>query len=478
MHGNREGTTGDGRPTGVWTTHHPSAAPADLDRLLPPTCGPSGLGEAKDRGKLTLIAWSAVVEIMDTPRGRLIILGSGETAPTMVEMHRSTLAAAGPGPALILDSSYGFQENVDTITQKAANYFAESVGRVMTPLQWRTRLEGLQLDQVLTAVRRARSVYAGPGSPSYTMRVWGETGFAEAIETLISAGGTATFSSAAAIALGAVAMPTHEIYRGGADPYWLPGTNVLGQLTGISAALIPHYDLQPKNGSHDTRCCYIGERRMRELELQLPDDTHLIGIDEHTALILDLDAGTARVFGRGGVTIRIDNDSQVLSAGAEVPIDDLKPSTRAARVPGTQSTPGLRERQHDPRTLPGAADAAYAAFTHALATRSGEAAAAAVLELEQTLADGRQSTGPADEFDSARRILRGMILELASSADQGLSDPRQVLEPLVEALLEQRAAARARRDFGAADVMRDRLAGAGIEVRDSPLGVEWTLQPQ
>ena len=34
--------------------------------------------------------------------GRLVIMGSGETAPTMVEVHRSVLRAAGEGPALLL----------------------------------------------------------------------------------------------------------------------------------------------------------------------------------------------------------------------------------------------------------------------------------------------------------------------------------------------------------------------------------------
>jgi cyanophycinase-like exopeptidase len=428
-------------------------------------------------GNPVLLAYSVVVEMKDMRQGRLVILGSGETAPTMVEMHRSVLAAAGPGPALILDSSYGFQENVDTITQKAANYFAESVGRVMTPVQWRTRLEGLELDRVLTAIRRARAVYAGPGSPSYTMRVWGDSGFAEAVEVLIAAGGTGTFSSAAAIALGVVATPTHEMYRGGADPYWLPGTNLLGRLTGINAALVPHYDLQPKNGTHDTRRCYIGERRMRQLEVQLPAGAHLIGIDEHTALILHLSEGKAAVFGRGAVTVRVDGNSQVIPAGTEIPISDLNPETPAVTAPTMQEAVEVRDPRHNLDTLPRAAEAAYAAFAQALAARSGQAAAAAVLQLEQTLADACPPANQADEAGSARRALRGMILELASSADQGLSDPRKIVEPLVEALLEQRAAARERRDFGAADAMRDRLAGAGIEVRDSPRGVEWSLQP-
>jgi cysteinyl-tRNA synthetase len=70
-----------------------------------------------------------------------------------------------------------------------------------------------------------------------------------------------------------------------------------------------------------------------------------------------------------------------------------------------------------------------------------------------------------------------MVLELVAAAEDGVSDPRELIEPLVDALLEQRAAARSRRDFAAADSMRDRLVGAGIDVRDCAVGVEWSLAP-
>jgi hypothetical protein len=310
------------------------------------------------------------------------------------------------------------------------------------------------------------------------MRVWGGSGFAEAVGAVVGAGGTATFSSAAAIALGVVAMPTHEIYRGGADPFWLPGTDLLGQLTGIRAAEIPHYDLAPKNGSHDTRCCYIGERRMRMLELKLPDGAHLIGVDEHTALVLDLAAGTARVFGRGGVTVRFDNTFEVLPAGTVVPLSALGPAIDTAPDVGTAGAaePRVNPAHCEPTSLRTGADAAYAAFTAALASLNADAAGPIVLGLEQTLADASLGWSHPDDATHARRTLRGMVLELASAAANGLTDPRKVLEPLVDALLEQRAAARDRRDFAAADVMRDRLADAGVEVRDSAIGVEWSLR--
>ena len=52
---------------------------------------------------------------------------------------------------------------------------------------------------------------------------------------------------------------------------------------------------------------------------------------------------------------------------------------------------------------------------------------------------------------------------------------RVALDALVQVELAARAAARAGRDFAAADVIRDRLLAAGIAVEDTPDGARWTL---
>ncbi len=412
--------------------------------------------------------------------GRLVIMGSGETAPTMVEVHRSVLRAAGEGPALLLDTPYGFQENADSITKRAVEYFARNVGRSVTPLTWRGRLDGAELDLVLASIRRARSVFAGPGSPTYALRMWEGSGMAQALVALARGGGTITFASAAALTLGVVAVPVYEIYKSGAVPSWVPAMDVLRELTGLAAAVIPHYD-NTEGGTHSTRFCYLGERRLRLLEPELPADAHVLGVDEHTALVLDLAAGTACVLGHGTVTTRVDGVSRTLPTGAVVPIAELAGERDAGQdrersAPFTAPPAGAAPVEAPaPRSVRAVADRARNTFDAALAAGDADAAGSAVLGLEQALHDWSADTLQSGDEDHARRTVRGMVLELARAAEGGLADPRERLAPLVEVLLEQRDAARQEGDFALADALRDRLTAAGVTVQDTVQGSRWTV---
>jgi cysteinyl-tRNA synthetase len=66
----------------------------------------------------------------------------------------------------------------------------------------------------------------------------------------------------------------------------------------------------------------------------------------------------------------------------------------------------------------------------------------------------------------------------AWAAQAGAGDERltEAVDALVAGLLEQRAAARAAKDFAAADAIRDRIKAAGIEIEDTPTGPKWSLE--
>jgi cysteinyl-tRNA synthetase len=64
-------------------------------------------------------------------------------------------------------------------------------------------------------------------------------------------------------------------------------------------------------------------------------------------------------------------------------------------------------------------------------------------------------------------------LEWASTAEADLT---AVVDSLVRVALHQRKAARERKDYAAADAVRDQLAEAGILVEDTATGARWTLK--
>ena len=55
-------------------------------------------------------------------------------------------------------------------------------------------------------------------------------------------------------------------------------------------------------------------------------------------------------------------------------------------------------------------------------------------------------------------------------------DLTPVVDALVRGLLEQRAEARAAKDFATADAIRDRIKAAGVEIEDTPTGPNWSVQ--
>ena len=105
--------------------------------------------------------------------GRLVIIGSGETAPTMVKVHRSLIEASPSGPRAMLDTPFGFQANADDLTGKVQDYFAEAVGSPIEVARWRRRDEALTVrERSLALLDRSSYVFAGPGSPTYALGQW------------------------------------------------------------------------------------------------------------------------------------------------------------------------------------------------------------------------------------------------------------------------------------------------------------------
>jgi cyanophycinase-like exopeptidase len=415
----------------------------------------------------------------------LVVMGSGETAPTMVRIHREVFAATGDGQAAMVDTPFAFQNNADELVERTLAYFSESLGRTLAVASWRRRDDPvLDQEKALRVLRSSAWAFVGPGSPTYALRQWTGTALPAALVDVVGRGGTLVMGSAAAATLGTHAVPVYEIYKAGADPYWAEGIDVLGSLTGLAAVVVPHYNNR-EGGTHDTRFCYLGERRLALMEQQLPPATGVLGVDEHTALLIDTVARHATVAGSGVLTVRWRGQSRTFAAGTVLGFDDLAAllaGDRAAAVvaaAGPVAAPAEPDDVTDspePLSLRASADDAERRFESSLAARDADGCVGAVLDLEAAIHSWSADTLQSDEQDHARQVLRTLVVRLGELAEVGARDPRSVVEPYVEALLSVRAAARAAKDFATSDLVRDRLTDAGVEVRDTPDGVDWTLR--
>ena len=419
----------------------------------------------------------------------LVIIGSGETSPTMSKVHRElfTRLPSSAGPAVMLDTPFGFQENADDVAAKAVTYFRESVNQDVSVVSFRSadEMDAVALETVLTRLREARWVFSGPGSPSYALKQWRDTQVPTLLADKLRTGGCLIFASAAAVTLGPYSLPVYEIYKVGEPPRWIDGLDLLAAV-GLRAVVIPHFN-NAEGGRHDTRYCYVGERRLRVLEAQLPEDVFILGVDEHTACIIDLDAESVTIAGLGGLTVRYRERFERVESGQTLSVNCIRQLARdvahagvraeslvstvvAGTNAGTQPEPVLARSP-----LLDEIARIEKAFAESLAARDTRGAVGAVLELDDLLVEWSRDTLQSDELDRGRAALRSMVVRLGEAAEAGVRDPREAVAPFVDALLAARGRARAERRWAEADELRGALVDAGVEVRDTPEGTEWQV---
>jgi hypothetical protein len=316
------------------------------------------------------------------------------------------------------------------MSEKLEEYFAVSLHVAMNTLHFPTYERVSEIERTLfkQAVRDATYVFAGPGSPTYALAQWAPLHFGDDLLSVLSHGGTLCISSAASLTLGTYTAPIYEIYKvGDLAPRWRDGLDVLGAF-GLNCAVIPHFD-NAEGRNYDTRYCYLGEPRLRELERQLPDGVGTLGVDEHTAVIFDFERDELRVEGRSNGHWRVGQDSVTLENGHSYNLEDLRNAPPARR---SMSDADELNDDRDP-----------------------------IIQLAEQAALKTE--------DGALALAR--LVQLASSANEGFVDPA----PLIDGLLEARQELRSQGHFEVADRLRHLLVDNGIEIQDTPAGAVWTM---
>ena len=260
---------------------------------------------------------------MQEVNGSIAILGSGETSPNLVSVHRNLINKIdGEVIAFLIDTPFGFQENADQLVDKLIEFYDVSLNLEINLASFRNKkyFKSVEYFEFIKKIQSSNFIFSGPGSPSYATKNWIDTDVPEIFKERLCSGSSLIFASAAASTLGIRTIPVYEIYKVGIDPYWEKRINLL-EVFDIDCVVVPHFN-NKEGGNHDTSISYLGAKRMEILQEIQP--TNILGIDEHTALIIDAKENLFEVEGLGQVTVINQNETQNFKNGEKYSLDDLR----------------------------------------------------------------------------------------------------------------------------------------------------------
>lgn len=376
--------------------------------------------------------------------GRITLVGAGELMAAMSSIHRAALKRLGQVPkAVFLDTTAGFETNVDAIGEKAVEYYAHHLQTALRIASYRHRdaCTPSQLAAAVAAIREANLIFAGPGSPTYAIRQWRDSPVWQAVVESFEAGADLLFASAASISLGRFAIPVYEIYKAGEDPYWAEGLNLMSKL-GLELAIVPHFDDNSGGEHYDSRFCYMGAKRFDLLQERLPADVTILGIDAYTGICFDPSTRSAAVSGQGGVTLMGEGGVKRFGAGSELPFEAFRA---------------------DSREIVSTYDAEHAVSGYEF---TDEASDGDPLKELTHYIEGLGSLTGNQKVDLLARL---QALQAQSSPGSN-----EAQDQLIDLVVELREALRGAKRYDMADKARDLLDQMGFELGDTPQGARWS----
>ncbi|UCD32362.1 MAG: hypothetical protein JSV38_00175, partial [Desulfobacterales bacterium] len=371
----------------------------------------------------------------------------------------------------------GFQLNVDEISRKAVEYFRVHVQQQLEVASYKSPeiTTALEAETTFHVLRHANFVLFGPGSPTYTIRQLQETPIPEILSTIIRSGGCMVAASAAALTMGRYTLPVYEIYKVGQEIHWVDGLDILASF-GFNLIVVPHWN-NAEGGTHDTRFCFMGEPRFNQLEALLPEDATILGIDEHTACIVDLESQQIDIQGIGGVTIRRRGREIKFSKGEQIPFEALVKEINLGewKIKGPDEIDQTQDLGTAKGSLLDQLHVIKASFHKGLANHDQKEATSALLELDSTIWQAQKKLEDEESISQAREMLRDSIVLLGTELNLSPHHLRKYLTPLVEQMLQLRAQFRKKQKWSEADSIRDTLLQINVLVEDTEDGFRWRI---
>jgi hypothetical protein len=261
--------------------------------------------------------------------GIIALFGSGETSKQGRRIHEHLLdSLPRPPKVAIVETPAGFQPNIDSVTSRLRAFFEHNLQNyrpivTTVPARCRGGVHDVDAPSNIVTLQTADLIFAGPGSPTYAARVLSGSRTMEAIRRRVADGAALSLASAAAIAFGRYALPVYEIFKVGDDLHWATGLDLFAEF-GLNLTVVPHWNNAEGGRDLDTSHAYVGSERFERLLELLPGSTTILGVDEHTACLIDVDGGSAQVLGAGATRILAGGEERAFESGDSFSIDLLR----------------------------------------------------------------------------------------------------------------------------------------------------------
>ncbi len=365
------------------------------------------------------------------------MFGSGETSPSGRKVLERLFRQLPESPRIaLLETPAGFELNSAQVIGRVADFLRHRLQNfnpqvTIVPARKRNSTFSPDDPEIVEPLYYADAIFMGPGSPTYAVRQLKDSLAWQVMVSRHRLGAAIILASAAAIAISKRSLPVYEIYKVGEDVHWKPGLDLFGAY-GLPLVFIPHWDNHDGGDELDTSRCFMGKPRFAELMKMLPADLTVIGIDEKTALMMDPSTETCHILGSGGVTL--------LHTGHEhAPFLAIPELAGSGLIEVAEQRDGHVHQYQSGEAFP---------FSECCPFRIPEA--------DMSL--------PPEVWQRAQALQR----QVEDRSENEL-EPEPVPSE-IQKLIEERQAARERRDWGLADQLRDQIAALGWQVLDTPEG--------
>jgi hypothetical protein len=260
--------------------------------------------------------------------GRIAFLGSGETSLAGGRIFESLARLiSDPLRVAVMETTAGFELNSSQVAGRVADFLQTRLQNYKPTVDLiPARKKGTEFSpdnlEILKPLLSANVIFMGPGSPSYAVRQLKDTLAWDIIRARHRLGATLIFASAATISISAWALPVYEIYKVGEDVHVKEGLNLFS-VCGLDLSFIPHWNNAEGGIDLDTSRCFMGRERFDQWRSLIPSESVVVGLDEHTGLILDCESKTCEVSGVSSVTVMKRDGMEIYPAGANFSLDEL-----------------------------------------------------------------------------------------------------------------------------------------------------------